>query len=246
MKEAKKIKRDRRLSNAVIDSDRVQGLPLKLRLLYIDMIRDADDQGFVDNVEQLRKINNVRPSELSKLFENGLIISTCYDNVYLICDWWKHQKKAFRDFHPSIYENALYEIAKSTEHCKINVSDWLPVDISTVSTISTKDIKTNTSTSNSILGIEIDEKTERRILDAWNVQDCTINISTIRTKERRNRQTALVISKYGLDKLLDQINGMSEHAYFRKQITGDKVKYDWFIETDTFQKVIDGEYYEEY
>ena len=82
------------------------------------------------------------------------------------------------------------------------------------------------------------------IIDLWNRNQCTQNIQRI--SGSRLNSTALCVG-INIDQFLHTINSMDEQRYLVSQANnGKKVTYDWFIRPENYQKVLEGNYREQY
>ena len=80
----------RMVSCGFLTSDAFLHLPLQARSLYIALLTAADDDGFVDNPEAVRKSWGLRKPALSQLLEAGLLLD--FDGVVLLTHWLQHNR----------------------------------------------------------------------------------------------------------------------------------------------------------
>lgn len=83
-----------------------------------------------------------------------------------------------------------------------------------------------------------------RIIQEWNRHDFVQKIKTLNTPSSRWLNTLTAIrTAGGEEEFLKLIRSLGDHAYFRDQNKkGYRVVYDWFINLDNFQGVIEGRY----
>lgn len=82
------------------------------------------------------------------------------------------------------------------------------------------------------------------IMDAWNDQCCVREIQGISDSRRKKIQK---LTHNGIGQFLQTINDMDNQEYFIDQVkNGKKVEFDWFLEPDNYQKVIEGKYKKSY
>lgn len=94
----------RMVSCGFLTSDAFLHLPLQARSLYIALLTAADDDGFVDNPEAVRKSWGLRKPALSQLLEAGLLLD--FDGVVLLTHWLQHNRIP-RDRYRSTRHTAL-------------------------------------------------------------------------------------------------------------------------------------------
>ena len=83
-----------------------------------------------------------------------------------------------------------------------------------------------------------------RIIQEWNRHDFVQKIKTLNTPSSRWLNTLTAVrTAGGEEEFLKLIRSLGDHAYFRDQNKkGYRVVYDWFINLDNFQGVIEGRY----
>lgn len=82
------------------------------------------------------------------------------------------------------------------------------------------------------------------IIYEWNNQKCTRNIQNI-TGTRLEKTKALASRDYGY--FVNVIKSLDSQQYLLSQAqSGKKVDFDWFIDPENYQKVIEGKYAETY
>lgn len=93
---------------------------------------------------------------------------------------------------------------------------------------------------------ELTEQDLKSLKELWNAQNCTQNIAGIHHMTTREANTRICIHLCGcLQNFVDEINGIDSQAFFvKKAEQNNLVKYDWFVNPDNFQKVIEGNYKE--
>ena len=81
-----------------------------------------------------------------------------------------------------------------------------------------------------------------QIVTAWNAQKCTKNIADIPLMRQRYNYTRECI-RGDLEQFLKTIGSLDSQAYFSDQYGRNKpVTYDWFVNPNNYQKVIEGNY----
>lgn len=143
----------------------------KAKLLYFYLIANADDKGFVDNVDEIielldsndRKFDGRQESvlvesnystALKELMEKGMIISFIdnHDNaIYLIRHWYLHNQIPKDRIRNSAYERFLehFEVNKDGEYVKqVSYNCNTDVDVKEIKLNKTKRNKNNISNKN--------------------------------------------------------------------------------------------------
>lgn len=94
---------------------------------------------------------------------------------------------------------------------------------------------------------ELTEDQILEIIDAWNRQELTKKIYNIHRLSGRENNTRLCIGRFGFDEFLLTISKIDQQAYFRISAEeGNPVRFDWFVRPDNFQKVLEGNYTQEW
>lgn len=82
------------------------------------------------------------------------------------------------------------------------------------------------------------------IMDTWNNQCCVREIQGISETRRRKIRK---LTANGIGKLLQTINDLDTQEYLEDQAkNGKKVEFDWFLNPENYQNVIEGKYKESY
>ncbi len=81
----------RMLDIALFDSDSFTDMTLSAQVLYVHLMLNADDDGFVDNSRSIMRRLGIKLAALNELVEEELVLSFP-DGVLLISDWLRHNK----------------------------------------------------------------------------------------------------------------------------------------------------------
>lgn len=98
----------RMVSCGFLTSDAFLHLPLQARSLYIALLTAADDDGFVDNPEAVRKSWGLRKPALSQLLETGLLLD--FDGVVLLTHWLQHNRIPRDRYRPTRHTALLSQV----------------------------------------------------------------------------------------------------------------------------------------
>ena len=98
----------RMVSCGFLTSDAFLHLPLQARSLYIALLTAADDDGFVDNPEAVRKSWGLRKPALSQLLEAGLLLD--FDGVVLLTHWLQHNRIPRDRYRPTRHPALLSQV----------------------------------------------------------------------------------------------------------------------------------------
>ena len=94
------------LNVSVIESDRFYTLTPSSQALYMHLIMNADDDGFVDMWKNLLRSLSVRRSHLDSLIDAGYVI-IFDDDLILISDWLLHNKIRLDRYSEGRYKDRL-------------------------------------------------------------------------------------------------------------------------------------------
>lgn len=85
---------------------------------------------------------------------------------------------------------------------------------------------------------------ENQIVQAWNQHDFVQKIKRVDNPQKRMERTEMAVAVAGgRDSFLDVIRSLDQQAYLKNQPEkGYKVIYDWLVQPDTFQALIEGRY----
>ena len=85
---------------------------------------------------------------------------------------------------------------------------------------------------------------EKQIIKEWNKHDFVQKIKSVDNPKKRWDRTEMAIAVAGGDEaFLDIIRSLDQQAYLKNQPeNGYKVIYDWLVQPDTFQALIEGRY----
>lgn len=85
---------------------------------------------------------------------------------------------------------------------------------------------------------------ESQIVQAWNQHDFVQKVKRVDNPQKRMERTEMAVAVAGgRDSFLDVIRSLDQQAYLKNQPEkGYKVIYDWLIQPDTFQALMEGRY----
>lgn len=96
----------RMISGDVVESDVFCSLTPSSQVLYIHLIMNADDDGFVDKWKSILRYLSIRRSRLDDLVRTGYVI-IFDDGLLLICDWLRHNKIRLDRYKTGRYSDRL-------------------------------------------------------------------------------------------------------------------------------------------
>lgn len=96
----------RMVSVDVIETDRFARLTPSSQSIYLHMILNADDDGFVDNVESLMRVYGIERRYYRELVARGYVIEFDTD-VSVIVDWRRMNKVRPDRYSPTEYQQEL-------------------------------------------------------------------------------------------------------------------------------------------
>lgn len=182
------------------------------------------------------------------VFEEGTI-------EYILFEQYAFQTKGFKESYAEECRNRseaakVREAKKAQERTAKNLVAQATLDVSGVDVsgcdgngmdvsgcdVSGKDVSDTTTTT----APDFDE-----ILMAWNNQPVTRQIIKIGDSGKRHDRTEMAVAVAGgQGPFLNAIRSLKDQAYFRKRMDdgGYKVDYDWFVDPENFQNVLEGKY----
>lgn len=100
----------RMISAEVFETDRFTKLSNASQTLYTHMILHADDDGIVDNVENLMRVYRIQSKSLYELAEKNYLISLdC--GLWLIADWRRMNKVRADRYKPTVYKTEFEQLS---------------------------------------------------------------------------------------------------------------------------------------
>ena len=76
----------RMFSKSIIRQDKFMDLPLGAQALYMHLLAEADDEGFIGNVKRIKQMIGARTNDLNRLYQSGFVIGFSSGVAY-IKDW---------------------------------------------------------------------------------------------------------------------------------------------------------------
>ena len=94
----------RMLATNIIESDSFCSLSTSAQTIYLHLIMNADDDGFVDKWKSLLRYLSVRRTHLDALIDRGFVI-LLDDDLLLVSDWLVHNKIRLDRYNESRYSD---------------------------------------------------------------------------------------------------------------------------------------------
>lgn len=82
----------RMISDMVMTENAYLNLPLNAQALYVQLMLNADDEGFVENTKRVLKMVGVSKKVLKPLLQKGYIIYFEQSDVSVISHWYRHNR----------------------------------------------------------------------------------------------------------------------------------------------------------
>ena len=92
----------RMFSTKILNSDNYNKLSFSAKILYVALVINADDEGFVSNPKTIMRMAKVRQPTLKELLEGGWLISFDFSNTILVRHWFIHNNIRKDRFHPTL------------------------------------------------------------------------------------------------------------------------------------------------
>lgn len=96
----------RMLSLAEVDSDKFLQLNLSAQSLYFHLSLRADDDGFVDNLNSIKRMVGSKDSDVIELLEKDYLI-VFNDSLCLITNWHRHNTIRKDRYTKTVYQNEI-------------------------------------------------------------------------------------------------------------------------------------------
>ena len=102
------------IDSAVIKSDKFKEMPLSAQMLYIYLILEADNFGFLNNAKSTCEMIKGTPEDLNTLIEKGFLMPFA-NGVFCIRHWFLMNKKdkrlsaTYGEYDLVTIKNNLYE-----------------------------------------------------------------------------------------------------------------------------------------
>lgn len=105
-------------STAVMFSHKIDNLTPRQFKMYYEMLCQADSDGFLPNIKLVRGITK---KDIEKFIEVGAILEA--GEVYLIADWWVHNKKDKHHYTEGAYTSLLSKFSLNEKGAYYAVSE---------------------------------------------------------------------------------------------------------------------------
>jgi hypothetical protein len=259
----------RMFAKTIVTSDAFLDMPLGARCLYMTLSMLADDDGFVNSPKSIMRQCGATEDDLKVLFAKKFVIP--FDSGVVAIKHWRVNNYLQKDrYIPTKYirEKALLTIdGNGIYHLSGALPEQQSPCIQDKNIVYTQDsigkdsigklsIEGNTSNKvyTSYEGYTDTEqgnfsemkKSMFAIVEAWNKTGARRCNSFNSPSERWSNMCAR-LSEVGLDGVLEAIGKVKDSAFLHgKNNRGWVVSLDWFLKADNFQKVIEGQYDEEF
>ncbi len=256
----------RMFAKTIIDSDAFLDMPITSQALYFHLSMRADDDGFINNPKKIMRMVGCSEDDLKLLLAKSFVIG--FESGVIVIKHWKIHNYIRTDrYKPTVYEeeksrleakgNKAYTFKNTSNTSGIpEVSKRYPEGIPEVSkrytqvrlgkvSIGKDSIEEEGSNLQPQPLPEINADSYE-IISLWNMQKVTQDIDAINPLSKREANTRLCING-NIERFLDTIRSLDDQAFFKKSAqNGRKLRYDWFVEPDNYQKVIEGNYTDKY
>lgn len=99
------------LNKTVVESDPFFEMPADSQALYMHLVLNADDEGFVGNPETIRRMTGFSKDSLKLLIAKGFLIS--FQSGVVVVTHWEMQNK----IQPSRKTKTIFTDEKGTTDC---------------------------------------------------------------------------------------------------------------------------------
>lgn len=202
----------RMVSKDVIESDRFFDIPLEVQALYMHLLVNADDDGFIGNPKTIIRMTGSNMESLKQLVESGFLIE--FESGAIVIVDWKIQNKV----QPSKKKDTIFQNEKKLlrigERERYSIYGGLPEQDSTV--------QDGIAETSAVENISVDNGIKKQIVDAWNTRAPIFN--NLKTIDGNcEKKLGAAINKWSIDEVFNAISN-ADDATFRK------VAFDQFLE----------------
>lgn len=258
----------RMLSRTILDSDKFLDMPLTTQALYIHLIMNADDDGFLNNSQKITRMIGAGKKDFELLISAEFIID--FNNGICAVKHWKLHNYIRSDrYKPTVYQdelsrlviasNKVYEESKTYGKTKVyeadtneklsysNSDEIIPKAEINNSDLDYKSCKNTYKKISDATEEEIIDKTEdcnkdylEKVMIKWNLLGIS-NISCI--KNTRQKLLKARIKEHGTDNVINAIGNIEKSSFLKGQNDrGWVITFDWFVKPNNFIKVLEGNY----
>lgn len=249
---------------SVTNADDFIAMPVSAQALYFHLGMLADDDGMINCAIKTQRSIGATPEDLQLLVDKGYLIR--FDSGVYAITHWHQSNKIQKDRRSStvfiaekkqlhLRDDDCYE--RVDPECIQNVSKPDPqvslgkdslgkdslgkgsvVDVSEDCATTTTDVPPI----NHILSSDLD-----MIKKTWNAQSFVNPIRTLQPDTKRYAAVLHAVQHFSLKDVISTISSISDQGYFRKYAAdGKKIRFDWFFDKDTFTKIVEGAYMQDY
>lgn len=95
----------------IFKTDRFLSLDRSARLLYFDLLLNADDYGFVGNVKSVIRLTEAKKKDLTMLADSGYV-HVFKSGVVVIMHWWLHFRQRKSRIKATVYQSELARLSE--------------------------------------------------------------------------------------------------------------------------------------
>lgn len=262
---------DRRMfAKSIVTSDAFLDLPATARCLYFGIGMEADDDGFVNNVNSIMRSVGATKEDVKILVAKKFLI--LFDSGVVLVKHWKINNYIQKDrYHPTKYraekeqievkENGAYRKKDGVYTEYLDTENRLGKDSIDKPITSIYPVRSNEALpkeepcngSSSKGGVYTEdmytrqlEEFMKKVRDAWN-QTGGRPVREFKLDSRRGENMIQRIEEVGLDVLLETIAKVKSIPFFlgenKRRWT---ITLDWFLDPDNFQKILEGQFDERF
>ena len=232
----------RMFAKTIIDSDAFLEMPLSAQCLYFHLSMRADDDGFVNSPKRVMRLIGAAEDDLKLLIAKRFLIP--FESGIVVIKHWKIHNYIRNDrYHETTYQEEKAQLTLKDNRAYSLDTDGIPNGYQLDTQIR---IDKNRQDKNRV--VEEDRATPPtseldQIKTEWNAIGHCKPINDFVPGTRRWDETQICIHMFGFEKVLEAIRRIRESEYLKAR---GSVAYDNYINRDTLQKVLEGNYDELY
>lgn len=231
----------RMFAKRIIDSGNFLTMPLSAQALYFHLNMRADDDGFLDNAQQVQQYVRASEDDLKILLAKGYLIP--FDSGVVVIRHWR--------IHNYIRKDTYHETFYSEEKSMLVEKPMKPYELKDFPDPSTTrprpvDVDKISIDKNRLDKSRVEEDAEPTIdeqitltIEAWNAnKNIKATIDKIPFGMRRYNNMMLCIAQFGWDTFIEEIRSLDANGFFAEWKPG----FDWVVDPNNFMKISDGNY----
>ena len=224
----------RMLSKKIVDTDAFMDMPLSTQALYMHLVLNADDDGFVGSPRKVIRGIGCNVDDM-KILEAKRFVLGFESGVIVIKHWKIHNLIRLDRYTETTYlkeksiliesDNKAYTLKQPNKGLIVDV---IPNDNQMAPQVSIG--------KGSLEEVRLDYNT---VVEEWN----SLPFKSIRTlTDKRKKHIKARVNDYGLEQVLETIKSLESIQFFNDNKDSNWFDFDWVFNPNNFVKIIEGKY----